>query len=183
MKQVIRALKLIRNHYLRNVIWRRYTIGSGFYAGKGVKLWAKNTISIGDNFYIGRYSQIECDTVIGDNVIFGNYVALVGKYDHHYQQVGTPIRLASAIRDENYNWKGLGLVTTIQNDVWVGYGVIIMQGVTIGEGAIIAAGSVVTKDVEPYCIYGGTPATKIGNRFDSPEEMEKHKMLLAESKQ
>lgn len=36
-----------------------------------------------------------------------------------------------------------------------------MAGVTIGDGAIIAAGSVVTKDVEAYCIYGGTPAKKI----------------------
>src|SRR5690606_14412360 len=98
---------------------------------------------------------------IGDNGILGNRVAIVGKYDHHYQQVGTPIRLASAIRNIHYSWKGIGLITRIGNDVWIGYGATIMQGVTIQDGAIVAAGSVVTKDIEGYAIYGGNPAKKI----------------------
>lgn len=70
-------------------------------------LWAKNNIVIGDNFYIGRYLQIECDIIIGDNVLFGNNVAILCKYDHNFSQLGTPIRLASEIRDEHYNWKEL----------------------------------------------------------------------------
>lgn len=41
---------------------------------------------------------------------------------------------------------------------------IILPGVTIGKGAVIAAGAVVTKDVEPYTIVGGVPARKIGER-------------------
>lgn len=49
----------------------------------------------------------------------------------------------------------------IGNDVYIGYGVTILGGVSIGDGAIIAAGSVVTKDVPPYTIYGGVPAKLI----------------------
>jgi acetyltransferase-like isoleucine patch superfamily enzyme len=39
-----------------------------------------------------------------------------------------------------------------------------LPGVTIGEGAVVAAGAVVTKDADPYGIYGGVPAKKIGER-------------------
>src|SRR5262249_48779514 len=48
--------------------------------------------------------------------------------------------------------------TVIGNDVWIGYGAIIMPGVTVGDGAIVAACSVVTKDVPAYSIVGGNPA-------------------------
>lgn len=54
----------------------------------------------------------------------------------------------------------------IQNDVWVGYGVLIMAGVTLHNGCVVAAGSVVTKDVPPYAIVGGNPAKVIRYRFD-----------------
>lgn len=162
-------------------IWRKYDIGPGFHSGIRVRMWAKNQIQIGSNFYIGRDSQIETDCIIGDNVIMGNKVGIVGKFDHHYQQVGVPVRLASQIRDKNYNWKGLNLITKIGNDVWIGYGAIIMQGVCISDGAIIAAGSVVTKDVEPYSIYGGNPAKKIGDRFESETEMKEHIRLCSKS--
>ena len=56
--------------------------------------------------------------------------------------------------------------TTVGNDVWLGYGVVVMPGVTIGDGAIIAAGSVVTRNVAPYEIVGGNPAATIRKRFD-----------------
>ena len=49
-----------------------------------------------------------------------------------------------------------------------------MGGVTIHDGAIIAAGSVVTKDVEPYTIYGGNPARKLRDRFDNEAELQQH---------
>jgi acetyltransferase-like isoleucine patch superfamily enzyme len=56
--------------------------------------------------------------------------------------------------------------TTIENDVWIGEGVLIKQGVIIGNGAVIGMGSVVTKNVEPYSIVGGCPAKVIRKRFD-----------------
>lgn len=54
----------------------------------------------------------------------------------------------------------------IGNDVWIGIGAVIMDGVKIGDGAIIGAGAVVTKDVMPYMIVGGVPASVIRQRFD-----------------
>lgn len=160
----------IRDLFLIKLKWRKYQIGRGFHASRGVFLWAKNGIIIGENFYIGRYSQIECDTIIGNNVVFANGVALVGRYDHHYRQIGKPIRLSSQIRDGDYNWKGLNSKIIIEDDVWVGYGAIILSGVQIGRGAIIAAGSVVTKDVESYSIVGGNPAKIIKKRFTIEEQ-------------
>jgi virginiamycin A acetyltransferase len=56
----------------------------------------------------------------------------------------------------------------IGNDVWIGYNATIMAGVKIGDGAIIAANSIVVKDVAPYTIVGGNPATEIKKRF--PDE-------------
>ncbi|GLK69641.1 CatB-related O-acetyltransferase [Hansschlegelia plantiphila] len=58
------------------------------------------------------------------------------------------------------------LRTTIGNDVWIGAGAIIRRGVTVGDGAIIAAGAVVTKDVAPYAIVAGVPATMRRLRLD-----------------
>ena len=49
-----------------------------------------------------------------------------------------------------------------------------MGGVKIGTGSIIAAASLVTKDVEPYSIYGGSPAKKIKDRFDNEADMARH---------
>lgn len=54
----------------------------------------------------------------------------------------------------------------IGNDVWIGESSIIMDGIRIGDGAIIAAGAVVTKDVDDYAIVGGVPAKLIRYRFD-----------------
>lgn len=54
----------------------------------------------------------------------------------------------------------------IQDDVWIGYGCIILSGVTIGQGAIIGAGSVVSKDVPPYAIFADNRIIKY--RFEKP---------------
>lgn len=54
---------------------------------------------------------------------------------------------------------------TIGNDVWTGHNVNIMSGVNVGDGAIIAAGAIVTKDVPPYAVVAGVPATVKRYRF------------------
>jgi len=46
----------------------------------------------------------------------------------------------------------------VEDEVWIGCGAIILQGVTIGKGAVVSAGSVVSKDVEPLTVVGGVPA-------------------------
>ena len=66
----------------------------------------------------------------------------------------------------------------LEDDVWIGARVTMMQGVTIGRGAIIGAGSVVTKDVAPYTIVGGVPAREIRKRFTN-EDIVIHDNYLA----
>jgi acetyltransferase-like isoleucine patch superfamily enzyme len=57
----------------------------------------------------------------------------------------------------------------VGNDVWIGQRAIILSGVKIGDGSVVAAGSVVTQDVEPYSIVGGNPARLIRWRFEPTE--------------
>jgi len=58
---------------------------------------------------------------------------------------------------------GPGIV--IGNDVWIGEAAAILDGVTIADGVVVAAGALVTKSLDPYGIYAGIPARKIGARF------------------
>jgi acetyltransferase-like isoleucine patch superfamily enzyme len=176
-----RFIVWVRDRYLVTVKWRRYSIAQGFHAGRATVMWARNRIEIGQNFYFGAYSQIGCDTRIGENVIFGSYVSLIGRYDHNYRQIGVPVRHADDIRSAHYDWLGLGSKVEIVNDVWIGHRAIILSGVAIGDGCIIAAGSLVTKDTEPYTIYGGVPARKIGKRFETDADLANHLSLLDET--
>ena len=175
---MIKLIKKLRNLYLVKVKWRDYSIGKYFHAGARVRIWGRNKVQIGDYFYIGRDSFIETSCRIGNYVIIANRVSIVGRYDHHYQQTGIPTRLAMSIREPEYNWKGLDELTIIEDDVWIGVGAIILSGVTIGKGSIVAAGSVVTTDVEPYSIYGGVPAKKLTSRFNSVQELEAHQQAF-----
>lgn len=171
---MIQLLRNLRLFYLIHFKWRNYRFGKNPYIGRTVYLWAKHMIVTGDNFYIGKFSLIECDAEIGDNVMLANRVALVGRFDHNFTEIGVPIRLASKIRDKDYNWKGLNEKIIIGDDVWIGYGAIILSGVKIGQGCIIAAGSVVTRDVEPFSIYAGNPARKIKDRFEREADRDEH---------
>ena len=170
-------LKKLYSHYQRIIKYRKYNLGKGFHAGKGVFLWAPDSIDIGKYCYLGRGSQIECNVQFGDFVFAGNNVAFVGRYDHNYTEIGKPILLSTRIKDPDYTWKGKNEITVVEDDVWIGYGSIILSGAKIGQGSIIAAGSLVTKNVEPFSIYGGVPAEKLKDRFDSITDLEKHKEL------
>ena len=168
----------MRDWYLVKIKWREYHFGKNFHAGRNVFLWAKKSIIIGDNCYIGRNSQIECNTTIGNDVIIANNVALIGRYDHNYREIGKSIYEASQIRDKDYTWLELDNEVNIGNDVWIGYGAIILSGVNISDGCIISAGAIVTKSTESYGIYAGVPAKRISNRFDNKSDLEKHIRII-----
>ena len=127
------------------------------------------------DFTAGPYSFIGFDCFIcpkvslGPYAMFGSRVAVVGA-DHRYDCSGTPMIFAGRPPLKP---------TRIEADAWVGYGAVIMAGVTIGRGAIVAAGAVVTKDVPAYEIHGGVPARKIGDRFASAEDIRRHDDMLA----
>jgi chloramphenicol O-acetyltransferase type B len=113
---------------------------------------------VGRGFYCGSSLYIRPGTVsIGDNVFIGG--------DHEYGIVGRPLRDTG---------RGQEMPVVIEDDVWVGYSCIIMHGVTLGEGSVIAAGSVVTKSVPPYTIWGGIPAKHLKDRFGSEEDRSRH---------
>lgn len=155
----------------------KVTLGEDVHLGIGTIAWAPNQLAIGNHVYIGKYCTIECDGRIGDNVMLANQVGLIGRWDHDYTVVGKPIRLAPWIGDADYAGEGKGKQIVVEDDVWIGYGAIVLSGVVIGRGAIVASGSVVTKDVPPYSIVRGTPAQVSGSRF-TKEEIQKHEEIL-----
>jgi len=69
------------------------------------------------------------------------------------------------VEDITNAWDNKGDIV-VGNDVWIGYEAVVLSGVTIGDGAIIGTRALVTKDVPPYMIVGGTPAKPIRKRFD-----------------
>lgn len=79
--------------------------------------------------------------------------------------------------DEVVKEKGSDGIVSIEDDVWVGANAILLKGVTIGEGAVVAAGSIVSKDVPPYSVVAGIPATVKKMRFTA-EEIELHRQNL-----
>lgn len=173
-------------HFLRNIrnrlglfysVRNNITYGQGFHVGPGSIIDAPSYLNIGDNVYIGKNCTIECDGAIGNHVLIANTVGLIGRYDHDFSIVGMNIRESPHIRGANYKGPGKDLKIIIEDDVWIGYGAIILSGVIIGRGAIVAAGSVVTADVPPYGIAVGSPARVKRYRF-TPEEIKKHEQAL-----
>lgn len=109
-----------------------------------------NHIEIGSNTIINRYTYLDgrVPLKIGNNVNVSHYT-LIQTLTHDPQSP---------------DFAGLAKPVTIGDHVWIGARALICPGVTIGEGAVIGAGSVVTKDVEPYTIVAGNPARFIRNR-------------------
>ncbi|MBX9684740.1 MAG: acyltransferase [Hyphomicrobium sp.] len=97
-------------------------------------------------------------------------------YGHGGLTIGNFVRIAThtvivpanhifADRDVPITKQGLSkLGVVIEDDVWIGAHVTILDGVTVGRGSVIAAGAVVNANVEPYSIVGGLPAKVIGQR-------------------
>ncbi len=151
----IKRLVLGRWHYGKIKLMNpSFFADEGFYCLSRCKSSRDRDVRIGRNFYMGNNCYLNCHAVIGDDVLFGSQVALVGG-DHIIDDVDTKI-----------NASGRADIKTIYIDdgAWIGHGAIIMHGVSIGAGAVVAAGSVVTKDVPPYAIVGGNPAKLIRYR-------------------
>ncbi len=151
--------------------------GKNLHIGKGGQLWAPDRLSLGDNVYIGKHVIIETNTTIGNHVLIANSVSLVGRFDHDYEAIGIPVRLAPWIGDYHPEHELRKKYITIGDDVWVGAGAILLSPVDVGRGAIIAAGAVVVKDVAPYSIVGGNPAREIGKRFNATEIVEHERRI------
>lgn len=154
------------------------TSGKDLHIGKGGRLWAPKRLSIGDSVYIGKDVHIEANCTIGNYCLLANNVAIVGRLDHDFRSVGYPMRFAPWIGSLRFPCKHIEDEAVIEDDVWLGYGAIVLTGVRVGRGSVIAAGSVVVCDIPPYSIAAGVPAKIIGARFDSPEIINLHEKLI-----
>ncbi|MFA7429334.1 MAG: DapH/DapD/GlmU-related protein, partial [Rhodospirillaceae bacterium] len=134
-------------------------------------------LSVGDDVYIGKFCTIEVDGRIGNQVLIANGVGLVGRHDHDFTTVGVPVRSAPWVGDAAFKATHGPEILVVEDDVWLGYGCIVLSGVTVGRGAIVSAGAVVTHDVAPYAIVAGVPARAVGERF-SPDERLRHETIL-----
>lgn len=168
---------------LRKIYFQRLmkNLGPGAIIGLGIAVNGPENIYIGNRFAclrnctlmafdngliefgdrVGFNANVYINACLGGKIILGNDV-LVGPNvvmrasDHIMKDVNRPI-----------NQQGhTGGDIIIEDDVWIGANVTTVGGIRIGKGAVVAAGAVVTRDVEPYTVVGGVPATFIKRRGD-----------------
>jgi len=143
--------KKIRGKLARHIFkstGKNITLEDGAYFGKG------DRITIGDNSGIGTKCQLYGKITIGKDVLMAPEVIILTR-NHKHNKTDVPMRI-QGFEDEKE--------VIIEDDVWIGTRAIIMPGVRIGKGSIVGAGSVVTKNVEPYSIVGGVPAKELKKR-------------------
>lgn len=135
-------------------------IGDGTFIGGGVLLHTgkrRGSISIGKHSTVQTYSIVygHGGCRIGDGVRIAAHNVFIPA-NHRFGDTSRPM----------YE-QGLDMIgIVVEDDVWIGTGTAILDGLTIAKGAIVAAGSVVNADVPPMSIVGGIPAKPIGERVD-----------------
>lgn len=138
------------------------TIGRGSGSDQRLRLDAWDEF-LGDKFIpeiiIGDNVSIQKDCHIGaiDKIIIGNNVLLASKVyisDHSHGEI-TKEALSMAPAQRKLHSKG---PVIIEDNVWLGEGVVVLAGVTIGENSIVGANAVVTKSIPKNCVAAGNPA-------------------------
>jgi galactoside O-acetyltransferase len=167
--------ELFRRWWLKSQVQRS---GSAISVGMGLEITGGKNIRLGDRVNIMRFNyfyandgsiELGSDVAINSNtqigaadggrVIIGNHVILgpnvvLRASDHVHDRIDVPIR------DQGHT----GGEIIIENDVWICANVVVTKDVRIGAHSIIAAGSVVTSNVEPYSIFAGVPAKLLRKR-------------------
>lgn len=113
------------------------------YIADGKDISIGMTCQINENVYLQG-------AIIGNHVMIAPNVAIITK-SHSYQNLHVPM----IFQEQTYG------KSIIEDDVWIGRNAVIMPGIKIGRGSIVAAGAVVTKNIEPNSIVGGVPAKLI----------------------
>lgn len=134
-------------------------VGTGTYMGDEC---------VFNSTYIGRYCALGAGirVSIGDHPIH-KVVSIHPAFFSNKKQAGFTFCKQDVWKSSKQ--KANQYACTIGNDVWIGDEVTILGGVSIADGSVIGAGAVVIKDTEPYGIYAGVPAKKIGSRFTEEE--------------
>lgn len=111
-------------------------------------------VIIGADTRIGMSNVIIGPVHIGNHVILAQNIVMSG-LNHNYEDINTPISKQNVST----------ALITIEDECWIGANAVITAGVTLGKHSVIAAGSVVTKNIPPYCVAVGNPARVI-KQFD-----------------
>jgi acetyltransferase-like isoleucine patch superfamily enzyme len=155
-------------------------LGPGVHIGTGAELVARKSehITIGDGTFILNGSLLHPYggwISVGRNVGINPYCML---YGHGGLEIGDSVLIATScvMIPSNHNFDSLELLIRdqgltcrgirIEDDVWLGAHVTVLDGVTIGKGAVIGAGAVVTRSIPSGAIAVGVPARVIGSRFE-----------------
>jgi len=164
----VRALGYATNHLVNRVpsytlrhLWYERALGIEVGTGVGIQLglrvWfhgpghvRRSQGRIGAGTRVNRDCALDFrgPLIIGDHVSISPEVAILTA-DHDPNQPGFPLRHRSVV---------------IEDHVWIGMRAMILPGVRIGRGAVVAAGAVVTRDVEPLTIVAGVPARPVAHR-------------------
>lgn len=132
-------------------------IGDSVLVGKNtIFSCASAAITVGDDVSLGPNCYIRAGIspiVLGSQITIGSHTAVISG-NPSYERLDIPMKRQVGSAD--------GIV--IGDDVWIGVGVRILDGVTVGRGSVAGAGAVVTKDVPEYAIVAGVPAQVVGHR-------------------
>lgn len=132
---------------------------------------ASGYVQLGDRVHIGGSAFISVDEIIIEDDVTIAWDCLF--YDHNSHSVLWEERMHDTEQEyqdikacsnpiANKNWAVVKSAPIhICQKAWIGMGVKVLKGVTIGEGAVVGAGSVVTRDVPPWTVVGGNPAVEI----------------------
>ncbi len=147
----------IPGDFLRSIVLKMFAKKNhSYHISDNVVFWYPWDISIGKHVQIGEncfldgFGGIE----IGDWTLIAHNSSLISE-NHSYERLDIPIY---------YQKKTMKKIVVGEN-VWIGCGVRVLLGVTIGDGAVIGAGSVVTDDIPPYAVAAGVPARIIKYRY------------------
>jgi acetyltransferase-like isoleucine patch superfamily enzyme len=133
---------------------------------------ADSEIRIGNNVFIGSNTVLDCAVRISiDDDALVSYDCLLLDSNNHSNDASVRKQdLPDVKYGRAYNWDAIpSSPIHICRGAWIGARSIILKGVTVGEGAIVGAGSVVTKDVEPFTMVGGNPA-RLLRRLERTEQ-------------
>ena len=133
-----------------------YRLGFGMKIAKGVRIetgcliWGPGRVTIGGGTVVNRGVVLDgrFPLTIGESASI-SLDAVILTLEHDLSDPG---------------FRSIGAPVSIGDRVFIGTRAIVLPGVSIGEGAAVAAGAIVTRDVEPYTIVGGVPAKPIGSR-------------------
>jgi galactoside O-acetyltransferase len=166
--------------YLRRwYLSRRFKrLGAGSYFDIGIRIYDGGNIEIGTEFSAARNCTLGA---IDGELLIGNFVSMADNVQVNASQkgkiiIGNDVLIAPnvvlrssdhVIQDANRLIRLQGHAggdIIIEDDVWLATNVVVVGGVRIGKGAVVAAGAVVTRNVEPYTVVGGIPAKFIKKR-------------------